>query len=517
MNFFSRIPTWFYLTIFVVLVLVQIYLVRDVVMGDAFIHFTFARGIAEGQPFFYNGVFSAGSTSPLWSILLAPLWAVLGDGIIWGVKIFASVFVALSVVLTYLLAQKLSNNRALSLTASFLLATSYVLPFWAAKGMETPLFVCLVLGSFLAYYKVLEIKQGSTRAEILLGVLLGLAILTRPEAWFLAAFLGVPLLIQKGWRVLRTVALPGLLIPLPYYIWLFVHTGQVFPSSAARILHAQQWAEQTLGIYWTPEIFKILVTKFAMLTPFFLLFIWSFVKGGFQTDKSDKFYIWTPIWLWLGFHLLFFTLVMPMTQGYRYLLAALPFFIILSLLGLWQLRKREFFAMLLSAVLGASVAVSVQQLTEQIQKTQSCEVAVINRVRQETGMWLKENVGADEVVALKEVDQSAYYSMRPVLSMDGTLDTKAVPYVRAHNQLSFLKMYEPDWLVLEEDMYALYPDWQKSDMQELLSSELTIGDSQKIGMTEFTLMHKIPLGGPEQCEYFQGDYSWYIYRVSYNK
>lgn len=525
MNLWLRIPTWFYLIVFVILALIQVYLVRDIVMGDAFIHFTFARGIAQGQPFFYNGVFSAGSTSPLWSLLLVPLWSMFGDGAIEGVKVLASIFVALSIVLTYFLARRLSGDRGLALVASFLVATSYVLSHWAAKGMETPMFVSLVLGSFLVYYKILGNppqfsfpKGGDYWQEIFLGVLLGLAILTRPEGWLLAVFLGVPLLIRRGWRVLLTVALPGLLIPLPYYIYLYAQTGQIFPSSVARILHAQQWARQTFGIYWTPEILKILVTKFAMLTPFFLFLIWDFVKGKVEIPdqvRNDRLYIFTPIWLWLTFHLLFFTFVLPMTQGYRYLLAALPFFIILSLLGLWQLKKRGFFTILLLIVLSASVVISTQQLIKQSQKIVGCEVPVIDRTRRETGMWLKKNTAPTDVIALKEVDQSAYYSGRQVLSMDGTLDMKAVPFVRTADQLGFINKYQPDWLVLEEDMYALYPAWQQSNLQPLIDSDLALNSSKILNGTEFTLVHKIPLGTPQQCAYFKGDYSWWFYRVKY--
>ncbi|MFH0776352.1 MAG: hypothetical protein V1936_01940, partial [Patescibacteria group bacterium] len=64
-NFLVRIPNSAWLAISAILAVAQIYLLRNVVMGDAFIHFVFARGISAGQPFFYNGQFSAGSTSPL--------------------------------------------------------------------------------------------------------------------------------------------------------------------------------------------------------------------------------------------------------------------------------------------------------------------------------------------------------------------------------------------------------------------------------------------------------------------
>jgi hypothetical protein len=506
----TKFSTGLLLTLFAMLALWQVYLVRETVMGDAFIHFVFARGIAEGTPYFYNGVFSAGSTSPLWSALLAPLWLLLGDGIIWGVKIFAAFFVALAVYLAYPVAYRLTSSRAASLAVVFLLATNFLLSWWAAKGMETPLFVCLVLGSFLAYWRMLESPQSHWRWEALLGVLLGLSIFTRPEGWILAALLGLPLLWQRGARVLLTVALPGLLIPLPYYAWLYLHTGQVFPSSIARVLHAQQFAIESWGIVWTPEIAKILLTKYLPVTPFAVLLLWRQARQELLWQP-----VFLPVFLWLVFHLVFFTLVMPTSQGERYLLPLVPLWLGLGMAGLWQLRSREFFSTLVLLVLGVSVAISFQQLTEQQQRIALCEVPHIDAVRRETGYWLRDHTPSDSLIAIKEVDQSAYYSGRAVLSIDGTLDTRAVPYVAAADGLGYLREYRPDYLVLEQDMYDLYPDWQANNLTPLLDPTLALGARKSLDGITFTLQQRLPLGTPEACPHFARPYDWYIYAVTY--
>lgn len=516
----AKIPIGFYLVLFVLLAFLQVWLTRDTVMGDAFIHFTFARGIAEGTPFFYNGEFSAGSTSPLWSLLLAPLWLLLGDGIVWGVKILAGIFVGTSVVLTYLLAQKITSNKNLSLVASFLIATNFFLSWWAAKGMETPLYVSLVLTNFLVYLHVprdISRDNGGYKLELTLGILLGLTILTRPEGWFLAAFLGIFLLTKKGWRVVATVGLPALAIVAPYYLYLYQQTGQVFPSSMARILHARQWAIETVGIWWTPEILKILATKYLPLTPFFLILIWH--VGARKINNLDASN--APVWLWLIFHLIFFTFVMPTSQGERYILAAVPFFIIFSLLSLWNIPPLKkggrggVFTILLTLVLISSTVISAQQLVERRQIITSCERPYIDTVRRETGLWLRNNTEINDLIAVKEVDQSAYYSERRVLSMDGTLNTKAVPFVRQADQLGFIEKYRPDWLVLEEDMYRLYPDWQTSNLAELIDHDLIIGESRQLDNVEFTLAHKMDVGDEKTCPHFKDQYYWYIFQLNY--
>lgn len=504
-KFLARIPNSAWLALLILLAFAQVYFLRNVVMGDAFIHFVFARGIADGQFFFYNGQFSAGSTSPFWSLLLAPVWKIFGIQIIWAVKILASFFVALAIVLAFKFAHKISQNRVASLTAAALLATNFVLPFWAAKGMETPLFVCLVLGSFLVYLEILK-RARTLWWEIFLGLILGVAILTRPEAWFLTAFLGLGLLAQKKWRALLTVGLPAALIFAPYYFWLFANTGSIFPSTIARILRARQWAQELGGIFFTLEIPKILVTKLLPLTPFFLLFFW-------HRGKSDR-VVWWPIFAWLAFHAIFFSVIFPTTEGYRYILAALPFFYLISILGVFRLPKKWQTPILVLVVLG-SLLISGQQFLERRASITSCEQPFLDQTRRGVGLWLRDNTPADSLIALKEVDQSAFFGERRMLSLDGTLDARAIPFVQSGDQLQFLKNEQPNFFVLEEEMYREYPDWRKSNVLPLADTSLKIGDTKILDGVSFTLQAKFKSGDARSCPQFSSEYFWWVFAVKF--
>lgn len=476
-------------------------------MGDAFIHFVFARGIADGQFFFYNGQFSAGSTSPFWSLLLAPVWKIFGVQIIWLVKVLAGFFVALAIVLAFKLTEKISENRIAALTTAALLATSFVLPFWAAKGMETPLFVCLVLASFLIYAKILK-RQHTFWWEVLLGLILGMAVLTRPESWFLAAFLGLGLLAQKKWRTLLTVGLPAALIFAPYYLWLFANTGSIFPSTIARILRARQWAHEFGGIFFTLEIPKILVTKFLPLTPFFFFFFW-------HREKSNRL-VWWPIFAWLAFHAIFFSVIFPTTEGYRYILAALPFFYLISILGIFRLPKK-WQAPILILVISGSLVISGQQFLERRASILNCEQPWLDQTRREVGIWLRDNTPTDSLVAMKEVDQSAFFGERRMLSLDGTLDARAISFVQSGDQLQFLKNERPNFFVLEEEMYREYPDWRKSNLLPLADASLKIGETKILNGAEFTLLQKIKVGDPQSCPQFSQEYFWWIFAVKFTQ
>lgn len=533
MNFLKR--NWISLALagLVALALVQIWLVRGTVMGDAFIHFVFARGIAAGDFFGYNGAFSAGSTSPLWSLLLAPVWLLFGDSIPAASQIFAGFFAGLAVVLSYFVARKITGRREPALFVAALFAGSFVLSFWVAKGMETPLAASLILGSFAVYLRLLD--RPSIAGEIGLGALLGLAALTRPEGFFWAAALGLSLLIRGNFRIILTAGLPGLAILAPYYWLLFSETGQILPSSAARVLHARQFVHENFGIFWTAEVAKILATKLLPVVPFAVAGAWLALRRPkqnllqkFQTalgmtgpDKSG-WPIFGPILFWIMFHLAFFTFVMPMTQGYRYLVPMLPFLYLLAAAGIWRIANPKLRAAVAAAVLVASFGISAKQLGDAREKIATCEQPIINETRRDTGLWLRDNTEPNDLIAIKEVDQSAYYSGRRVLSMDGTLNLAAVPFVETGDQLGYLQEFKPDWLVLEEEMYN-YPGWLRSNLWPLIDPALAIGESKELGGIRFELAHKIENGNRAACRHFTGDkseaepYFWYFYRISYSQ
>src|SRR5262249_38944988 len=54
-------------------------------LDDSWIHFHFARNLAEGHGFAYNpGVLVAGSTAPLWTLVLAGGFVLLGGELYWA-------------------------------------------------------------------------------------------------------------------------------------------------------------------------------------------------------------------------------------------------------------------------------------------------------------------------------------------------------------------------------------------------------------------------------------------------
>ena len=168
-------------------------------LDDSWIHLHFARNLAEGVGFAYNpGVPVAGSTAPLWTLLLGGVFAVAGPSLA-AVKVVG--------VATTLAAALTTRTAALAWGAPPVLATGAALALlwtggtaWGAlSGMEVPLAALLVAAALLAHARAQPLPT---------ALLAALAALARPEAALLIPLLAAarpPLPRRLGLFALVTV------------------------------------------------------------------------------------------------------------------------------------------------------------------------------------------------------------------------------------------------------------------------------------------------------------------------
>ncbi len=149
----------------------------DFPLDDSWIHQVYARSIAWGQGLAYNtGELEAGSTSPLWSIINAPLhW---GD-MLWGPKgvVFLAKLLGLSLACIAIrsgmrLIEIFSNNKKLALYTSLLWAIDPRFVYSSLSGMENNLLLALWMGGTLLF---------ASRRYLGAFLLFSLMPVTRPE------------------------------------------------------------------------------------------------------------------------------------------------------------------------------------------------------------------------------------------------------------------------------------------------------------------------------------------------
>src|SRR5438132_5092913 len=161
-------------------------------IDDAFINFRFAENLAAGLgPVFNAGERVEGYTTPAWVFLLAGLHR-LGAPLLGTAHVLGIAAAATTVLVAGALATR-AAPRLGALAGAFaavLVALHPGVVLWTASGMETCIFLLLVL---------LGVAAGTmTEAAALAGVLCGLAAITRPEAVLFGALVGAALAARAG-------------------------------------------------------------------------------------------------------------------------------------------------------------------------------------------------------------------------------------------------------------------------------------------------------------------------------
>ncbi len=156
------------------------------VQDDAYITFRYVKNFITGNGLVFNpGEYVEGYTNFLWLLLLS-LTSILGFGIE-QTSLNLSVFFGLSaIILTYKLTSAVfkssRQNNIFFKDSIFLLIPAGLLVltgsfgYWAVSGMETSLFISLILASIYFYF-----KTENQKTNFILPSLLFLTFLLRPE------------------------------------------------------------------------------------------------------------------------------------------------------------------------------------------------------------------------------------------------------------------------------------------------------------------------------------------------
>jgi hypothetical protein len=159
---------------------------------DSYITLEFARNFAATGRFTFDGVHAVpGATSPLHVLLLA-LTARLGVGLEAADAALGILFFLLVIERTGALAWRLTRSRPAVLLSATVTALSGYLVYDSLNGLETTLFI------FLALSWVTSVVGFIENRKVTMGTVLWLflALLTRPEATWLAASVGAYVLLR---------------------------------------------------------------------------------------------------------------------------------------------------------------------------------------------------------------------------------------------------------------------------------------------------------------------------------
>ncbi len=204
-------------------------------IDDAYITYRYAKNILDGAGFVYNpGEAVLGTTTPLYTLLLvmigfvtrsdafpliSPLVNALADG--------------LGTPLLYVIGRRMLNHRLPASILGFLWAISPRSVTFAIGGMETSVYITLMLATFVSYLE---------RRYRLAALLAALSTLTRPDALIWIGPLGLAIMIDLWYSrqtqppAKRLPWLEGLIyvaVLAPWVIFASITFGNPLPHSIA--------------------------------------------------------------------------------------------------------------------------------------------------------------------------------------------------------------------------------------------------------------------------------------------
>lgn len=387
-------------------------------IDDSYITLTAARNLAEYNLFAVNPQAPlAGITSPLHVAVvgtLGKLMPVPTASRLIGLLAFLALVWAV-----FEWSKKLGASLPTAAGAAAVVAVSGQMAAHALNGLETVLFSALVLWAFAAW----EMADEKPKFFYLLGLLTGLAILARPEGWFLAAALyvtaGVNTLRQRRNPIhLVLSGLLALLIVAPYLLANYLTLDALFPLtvSAKKFFFADMCKPWVKRLEYTVRAATPLLGTYLFVFP---LLFWSrsFLRRAY------------PLLFLFIFYFAYF-MEFPgalFHYGGRYQHPLVPMLLVGLVLGGEGLVRwlRRFpqripqvaaLGLLLFFALntGFNGHVHRQSYRNTIHQTKEYLVP--------TAMWVKDHSAPGDLVATHDIGAVYYFSERKVLDLVGLTD-----------------------------------------------------------------------------------------------
>ena len=472
-------------------------------LDDAWIHQTYARSLARNGRFEYvPGVTSAGSTAPLWTILLAIGYLIRIPYHFWAylLGLLSLLWLAWGCMTVWrLLWPSLAEKDWL---AGLGIAFTWPLLWAATSGMETLLFAALGMQITANYLKISRDELFHLKQIALLGFFSGLLILIRPDGAVLLALIGLGLLLPKAALFDRfkrgfIYGVVAAATMIPYFLFNYWTSGTIWPNT----LYAKQTEyalvlEQFIGLrifyllYYSlggsPNGLQGISAAHLLLLPGLIFAVWK----AFKQDWNAKRLVITVPFLWALGHVVLYAWRLPVTfQHGRYLMAAMPIWVLYGLAG-WMFilftRKSEskgvWFAQRIAAL---TLILMTLFFLLQGAVAYAQDVAIVEGEMVAVAQWLAENTPEDALVASHDIGAIGYFAERPLLDLAGLISPEIIPLLADESAL------EEYVLGSDADYLVTAPGWPYTAVAEDNSTQLVYSTdfplTQEAGLNNMTV------------------------------
>ncbi|RPI13101.1 MAG: hypothetical protein EHM58_19120 [Ignavibacteriae bacterium] len=422
-------------------------------LDDPWIHLTFAKNLAQFGSFSYfkSEMVTAGSTSPIYTLLLAIGFFITNNEMILS-YVLGIIFLAAAVYAFYKLSDEMfSAENWLAIGAVLIFVLDRWMNFIAVSGMETTLFIFLLIICFYYYRK---------RNAVMFAVTVGFAFWARPDS---AAFIGAIILDYivflyfkknnpKEYNGLPEFSRPDLIkigiitgvIFAAYFGMNLLLSGSLLPNtfdakltyyspqfrSRAEFLRDEVWG------YFTESSYILIIV------PFFA----AVIKIISDTSKRryNKFLL--PV-IFIIALIFIYWFKLPYAHRFgRYLMPVIPFYILLFVYGsrqifelIYRLLKDKKLANGLNMILIAA-AIIYSFISYQDTKVTYAEQTHHISIRQvAAAKWIRDNTPESSIIATHDVGAIGFYSNRKIVDVAGLINPEFIKKLLDNDFPVFMK------------------------------------------------------------------------------
>ncbi len=441
------------------------------VIDDAYITFRYAQNLADGAGLVYNpdGRHILGTTTPLFTLWLSLLYRV---GFSFeGASLWTSLLCDwVTIGLLYGIGRKL-NLTGLGLAAGALVALWPDYITYSNSGMETSLYIALLLGSFYLYLR---------RDFGWAGLTMGLMILTRPDALIMCAVLFGHYLLRER-RIPWRMGLALLPLPLIWSAFALFYFGS--PISQSLIAKASTVTETP-----TQSLVQLLIFLNQTIKPALTIL----AAIGIYAIIREKRYAGVRLLLvWWVLYCVVFISRGAFHFFPWYYTPLLPFYFLAALIGLASLSKlfainprRELIqiAFIVLALLATGLLTILNFTNKQ---------SLIEENLSRTGLYrdialrlLVPQVAPGEQVAANEIGTLGYFCKCQMYDLAGLITPEAVN----RPELEALAATRPAFIVVYNN--HLHPETLNSDWLKQNYETLEVYDIKVFGQKELYVFRR---------------------------
>ncbi len=420
-------------------------------LDDPWIHLTFAKNLAQYHSFSYykNEISTAGSTSPLYTLMLAVGFFITNNEMILSYTL-GIIFFCTAVYFFYRLSLfEFQKDNLFALIAGLFLVIDKWMNFVSASGMETTLFISLLIAACVFYKK---------RQALPLGIVLGLILWTRPDgiAFFAAIVIDYIynlylsktdkkiLLFSKN-EIIKIAGIFGAFAAL-YFLMNLTLSGSLLPNTynakltyySPEFRSRSEFLKNEVWQYFTTGAYGLMMPGFIIA---FLAMAYNLIKK--RTDKNLLYILFVLILIFI------YWFKLPYAHRFgRYLMPVIPFLILASISGyreLAQLAANYFKSNQIGNALNIIILALILFFSfgnysdNKTDYTEECKY--INDRQVVTAKWLRDNTKETDIIGTHDVGAIAFYSGRKIVDVAGLVTPELITKLNDPAYSSYMTEY----------------------------------------------------------------------------